>query len=369
MTVETVKKIKVCFVAPKAYPIFNPAIGNYFGGAEVDLYYLATELAKDGNFEVSFIVADYDQKDIEVIENVTVIKSLNFKRNMLSGLLRTWSALKKADADIYFLKCASPGTPVVAAFCKLRRRIFLYRLASVLESDGTYIKQHPILGRLFAASLRRAAMVFAQNSTDRENLAKTLSIPSRMIPNGHPLLPLRQQPKDKIIWVGRDDPVKKPERFLDLAGAFPDERFTLICQTLNNDAHYKNLVAQADEIANLEFLRHVPFNRIDTYFQQAKVLVNTSDSEGFPNTFIQACKAGAGILSFNVNPDGFLDTCKCGLCCNGNAERLTYNLRLMLENNRYIEFGSNGRKYAEQNHDIIKIAGEYKTIFYCLLKK
>ena len=369
MTAETTKKIKVCFVAPKAYPIFNPATGDYFGGAEVDLYYLAAELAKDGNFEVSFIVADYDQKDIEVVENVTVIKSLNFSKNMLSSLLRTWSALKKADADIYFLKCASPGTPVVAAFCKLHRRIFLYRLASVLESDGSYIRQHPFLGRLFAASLRRAAMVFAQNSTDRENLTKTLSIPSRMIPNGHPLPPMLDKSKDTIIWVGRDDPVKKPQRFLDLARAFPDERFSLICQTLNNDAQYKNLVEQAGNIANLEFLRHVPFNQIDTYFQRAKVLVNTSDSEGFPNTFIQACKASAAILSFNVNPDGFLDTCNCGLCCNGDAERLKYNLRLMLENNRYIEFGSKGRKYVEQNHDIIKIAAEYKAVFQQLLKK
>lgn len=55
MTAKTTKKIRVCFVAPKTYPIFNPATGNYFGGAEVDLYYLATELAKDNNFEISFI--------------------------------------------------------------------------------------------------------------------------------------------------------------------------------------------------------------------------------------------------------------------------------------------------------------------------
>ena len=113
----------------------------------------------------------------------------------------------------------------------------------------------------------------------------------------------------------------------------------------------------------------MPFNRIDTYFQRAKVLVNTSDSEGFPNTFIQACKAGAAILSFNVNPDGFLDTCKCGLCCNGDAARLTYNLGFILENNRYIELGLNARKYVEQNHDITRIAAEYKAVFYQLLKK
>ena len=39
--------IKVCFIAPKAYPIFNPAIREVFGGAQLDLYLLATELAKE----------------------------------------------------------------------------------------------------------------------------------------------------------------------------------------------------------------------------------------------------------------------------------------------------------------------------------
>jgi glycosyltransferase involved in cell wall biosynthesis len=367
MTTQS-KKIKVCFVAPKAYPIFNPTIGTYFGGAEVDLYYLATEIAKDADFEVSFIVADYGQKDIEVIEDVVVIKSLNFRSNALSGLFKTWIALKTADADIYVLKCASPGVPVVAKFCKLHRRAFVYRLASLLESDGTYIRQHLVLGRLFRWSLRQAKMVFAQNKIDNENLTRTMGIPSQVIPNGHPLPPMRQQKRDTILWVGRDDPVKKPERFLELAKAVPDEHFTIVCQTLNDDQHYKNLIEQAGQIANLEFIRHVPFDRINDYFQRTKVLVNTSDSEGFPNTFIQACNCGAAILSFNVNPDGFLDTHKCGLCCNGDAARLTYNMRFLLDGDRYVEFGAEARRYSEKYHDITKITAEYKSIFARLVQ-
>jgi glycosyltransferase involved in cell wall biosynthesis len=367
-TKEPHKKIKVCFVAPKAYPIFNPDKGDYFGGAEVDLYYLATEFACDSNFEVSFIVADYGQKDVEIIENVAVIKSLDFKSNVLTGILRTWNALKRANADIYVLKCASPGVPLVAAFCKLHRRFFIYRLASMLESNGIYIKQHPVLGRLFASSLRRAAMVFAQNAMDKENLTKTLGISSYVIPNGHPLPPMQQQARNTILWVGRDDPVKRPELFLDLARAVPNEHFTIVCQTLNNDQRYADLISEAGKIPNLKFIRHVPFNQIDACFQRAKVLVNTSDSEGFPNTFIQACKAGSAILSFKVNPDDFLDKFHCGLSSSGDFDRMVHNLRSMLENNRYIDLGTNGRRYVEQYHDVTKIASEYKSIFARLVE-
>ncbi len=360
-------KIKVCFVAPKAYPIFNPAIGTYFGGAEVDLYYLAVEIARDNRFDISFIVADYGQKDIEKIENVQVIKSLDFKKNLLNGLSKTWKALKQADADIYVLKCASPGVPVVAEFCKLHHKIFIYRLASLLESDGTYIKEHVFLGKLFKWSLRQAKIIFAQNKTDYDNLTRTMGLASHVIPNGHPLPPIGNQKRDTILWVGRDDSVKKPQRFLELAKSFPDEHFTIICQTLNNDDKYKNLIETARAIPNLEFIRHVPFNQINSWFGRAKVLVNTSDSEGFPNTFIQACNCGAAILSFDVNPDGFLNSYNCGLCCNGDVGRLTYNLRFMLESNRYLEFGANARRYSEKFHDITKIAAEYKSIFKQLI--
>ena len=45
--IETPAKIRVCFISLRAYPIFNPSVEKLFGGAEVDLYLLATELAKE----------------------------------------------------------------------------------------------------------------------------------------------------------------------------------------------------------------------------------------------------------------------------------------------------------------------------------
>ena len=360
---DSSKPLRVCYIAPKTYPVFNPNVGDYFGGANVDLYYLATEIAKDQHFESSFIVADYGQADGEVIEGVKLFKALDFGKGALSGLVRTWQALKRADADIYMMKCASAGVALVTLFCKLHKRKFIYRLASALESDGTFIKQNPIVGRLFAWSLRQAAMVFAQNAIDAENLTRTMGISAQVIPNGHRLPPMQTQRRDTILWVGRDVPIKNPEHFLDLAKTLPNEHFTIVCQTPNNDRHYADLIAKAGQIANLKFIRHVPFNQIDAYFQRAKVFVNTSDAEGFPNTFIQACKSGTAILSFNVNPDGFLDAHGCGLCCNGDTALLISNLRFILENGRFVEYGKQGRRYAEQYHDIPKIAAQYKRLF------
>ena len=359
-------KTKICFVAPKAYPLFNPDAKNvkyHFGGSEIDLYLLALELSKDSNFEVSFITADYSQPEIEKINNIKIIKSLDFNECPLKGSIKIWRAMKKADAQIYILKTASPGVPLVAMFCLLHKRFFAYRTASQHECDGKYVKEHLLLGPAFKFSLRKAKFVFTQNATDKENLQRTLGISSIFIRNGHYIEPLGIESRDIILWVGRSSPEKNPQLFADLAKQSPNENFAMICPQAMDDDHYEQLTRNAATIPNLKFIRQVPYSQIAEYFRKAKVFVCTSQREGFPNTYIQACMNATPILSLSINPDGFLDKYNCGFCSNGNFEQMADKLHSMLSDNKYIDLGKNARRYVEQNHDITKIAEEYKKLF------
>jgi len=362
MSAKTAEKIAVCFVSPKAYPLFRPDVEGVIGGAEVDLYLLSTELAKDNRFNVSCITADYGQKHEETIENVKVIKSLNFKQNPLTGAIKIWKAMKKANADIYMLESASPGVPLAAAFCKLNKKKFVYRTAHQRECEGDYLREHFLLGKAFVKSLQKAAVI-TQNDQDRDNLKKTTGLDSVVIRNAHKLPDISDADRKFVLWVGRSAEFKKPQRFLDLASRFPDEHFTMICQQATGDSCYDDLVSSAKKIENLEFIKRVSFNRIDEYFQKAKVYVSTSDSEGFPNTFIQSAKAATAILSYKVNPDDFLGKYNCGLVCNGDMTKLEDLLSSMLKDQTFSNFGANGRTYAEKNHDISKIIKEYKSVF------
>jgi len=355
--------IRVCFIAPKAYPLFNPTVKKVFGGAEVDLYFLATELAKDENFVVSFITADYGQKQAETIKNVKVIKSLSFKENPLAGAIKVWRAMQRSQADIYLLKTASPGVPLAAFFCLVHHRVFAYRTASIRECDGTYLKEHCFLGRAFAWSLRRAKAVLVQNAIDEENLARTIHVPAMVIPNGHRLTEPSWAKRDIVLWIGRSATVKRPELFIDLAEKMPGKHFTMICQHATGDDRYGELVERAGRVKNLEFIERVGFDEVESYFQRAKVFVNTSESEGFPNTFIQACNFAVPILSLNVNPDDFLYKYNCGVACDSNWEKLVDSLKCMLEESRYMNMGTNARKYVEEHHDITKIVEQYKKLF------
>ena len=65
--------VKVCFVGFYAWPLFRPAATGEIGGAEVQLYTLARELARDSGFRVDFIVRD-ENGGSETIDGVTVHK-------------------------------------------------------------------------------------------------------------------------------------------------------------------------------------------------------------------------------------------------------------------------------------------------------
>ncbi len=368
MTADRDQPIRVCFIMLKAYPLFNQEIESLFGGAEVDFYNLSTELAKDPNYRVSFITADYGQKPIEVREGVTIIKSLDFNGNLAMPSLRLWRALRAADAQIYVRELCSAVTMGVALFCKCYGRKFVYRTASTVECDGTYLRENYLRGKAFVWSLRHADAVLTQNETDANNLSVITGAPVQVIRNAHRVHPIQQQPHDKVLWVGRSATVKRPELFLELAKLLPQIQFTMICQRADNERQYNKLVNKAKQIENLKFIPRVPFHKIHEYFQRAKVFVNTSDYEGFPNTFIQACNSATAILSLNVNPDNFLDKHNCGISCNGDWPLLVDSLRSLLEEDRCLKMGINGKKYVEEYHDVTKIIKKYKELFEELVK-
>jgi glycosyltransferase involved in cell wall biosynthesis len=356
--------IRVCFVSPKSYPLFRPDTPGVFGGAEVDLFLLGTELARDERFAVSFVVADYGQAAEEMTGPIRLIRSLNFQAGGLAGAMRVWKALRTADAAVYMIKTASPGVPLTAAFCRRHRRSFVYRTAHQDECDGTWIRRHPLLGPCFRRALGRAAILLAQNQIDSDNLKRTTGLDSIVIPNGHPLPPLELGPnRDSVLWVGRSAAFKHPEYFVSLAARFPGERFVMICQEATRGVNYESLRRAAAGRPNLEFYDRVPFREIDRFFRRARILVNTSDSEGFSNAFIQACANGTPIVSLSVNPDLFLTRHLCGIDCGGSPQRLVEGLRFVLEGNRYIELGKNARAYAEGHHDVARIVDRYKELF------
>ncbi len=171
------------------------------------------------------------------------------------------------------------------------------------------------------------------------------------------------------MWVGRYAGLKKPEIFIDLAGKIKTEKFIMICPYKKEDfERWKKLKAEAEKISNLIFMEKIPFNKIQDYFYAAKLFVNTSDFEGFPNTFLQAAQAKTPIISLNVNPDNFISEYNCGIFCENNFEKMFQNTKELLQNKEELKIkGENIFNYLKQNHDIKVINKHLEKIIIDLL--
>jgi glycosyltransferase involved in cell wall biosynthesis len=153
---------------------------------------------------------------------------------------------------------------------------------------------------MFRWGLRRADLVIAQNQDQADLVRDNWRRPVELIPNFHAEdhgLPGRFD--GPVIFVGALRPVKRPDLFIELARAMPLRRFRLIGGPApGSEAYARQIQASAADVPNLEFTGFVPFVDVGREFDGAALLVNTSDFEGFPNTFLQAWLRGLPSLSF-----------------------------------------------------------------------
>jgi len=286
-----VKPIKVCFISLKSYPLFVKNSLDYFGGAEVQMSLIARELAKDKRFGVSLITGDYSQPPIIKQGRVTLLKT---------KLIDFLTVLKTVDADVYVERTINPKVLLVGWWCRLFKKKFAYMVAH--DWDCAYFR------------LKLANLIIAQHQLQSFALKQNLKLKSLVMPS---LIKMKTEEKtlrrQYILWVGRADKWKNPLKFLDLARHYSQEKFVMICRQGKNKALFNLVKNQAKSLTNLSFVPAVSAEKISTFFLQAKILVNTSTAEGFPNTFLQAGAARTPVLSFKVNPDSYIIRYQCGL--------------------------------------------------------
>ncbi len=355
------KPVRVCFISLSAYHLFNPGIRSEFGGAELQLYYLATELAKDPQFEIIFVTSDFGQPDIEVRVGVKLYKLFSppkkprYIRTIIE-YIRLWLLLKKINADVYIQRAAGIITGWIALFCRLNRKKFIYMTAhdnDVVANKKPSWMPRGIMGDIiwwgFKKGLKMTDLVMVQHQTQKKNLKRYYKREGYIRPSAHRIPEIRgQSNKECILWVARCEGWKQPEIFLELAALFPEEKFVMVCPVANDTGYFKEIKGRALNLSNLQFIDYVPFNAIDEYFMKAKIFITTSKDEGFPNTFIQAFKSKTPVLSLNVNPDDILERYNIGKCSQGDFSQLKFYLEDLLNNIKiWREMSENAYKYAK----------------------
>ncbi|NPA45214.1 MAG: glycosyltransferase family 4 protein [Chlorobi bacterium] len=366
---------KVCFVIPKAYYLFNPntkGAKDKVGGAQKQAYLLSISLAEDKNFDVHFLVADFNQEKIEQIKNVTIWKSFNFSNNIFKRVLNLLSVLKKINAEYYIFRSADVGVAFAMFYVKnvLKKKV-IYMIASDIETSKTEQKKHSSFATVKSMQYvyNKSDILTAQTKQQSLNLLKNRNrLPDAIIKNIYLNISdndVNFNKKNTILWVGRITKNKKPELFIELAEKYPNEEFIMIAPVVLEHKNYGNKIQNdVKNIKNITLLNYVNPNEINEFYKNAKIYVLSSEFEGFSNTMAEAMIQECPILSYNVNPDNILEDYKCGLCANKNSNLFFKQFDNLLNNDELRKtLGQNGRNYIKNEHGKNKIINTFKSLF------
>ena len=305
--------MKICFVGLDNLPVLAREYREHsIGGEAVQQTLLARAFARRGH-DVSMVVGDYGQPDGAQWESIRTYKAypadagipvLRFIHPRWTGL---WSALARADADVYYTSCAGMQVGQMALFCRRHGKRLVFRAASDSDCDPDRLLVRFARDRwLYAYGLRRADAILVQSAWQAAAMARNYRLPSLqagMLVEKSPPAPLRDI---DVLWLGNIRRVKRPDRMIELAALLPRETVHMAGGPLpGEEPLYDEIRDAAAGLSNVRFHGRLPYWEANELYGRASLLVNTSDVEGFPNSYLQAWIRGVPVVTL-IDPDGVI---------------------------------------------------------------
>jgi len=353
---------RLVFVSTLAYNYFFPGKIKQAGG-HTRIYNLSRAFAKKPGYKVFCITGDFGQPDIIEKHGVTLVKA---PIDNPLAFLKVLKIIKNLKPDILVDLCASPR---LFLYSVLKRFIdFNYVFLTCCDNDvnGNYKKVENIFFHcLYISGLKNADRIVAQVPEHQMLLKQNYNQDSDLVLSPYFDIKEKQTTKNKIIlWVGRAAYYKRPDIFINLAEKFTDQHFVMICNQSSYDNGFMRKIKKGNIPANLKFYEYVPYPEMQRFYEKAMFIVNTSDYEGFPNTFIEAAINNTPILSLNSDPNGMLSAHGAGFACNGKIEQLNKKCNKMVQDMDLLQtLGQKAFDYAFKFHRIEMAVDKFDKIF------
>lgn len=311
----------------------------------------------------------------------------NLTRNMFGALDQNgfhivWrqdvDIFDEVNADIYVVPGNHSMSAVAAYYCQESKKKYIFLAGSEYDYYPEYKTNpngHDMYGEsnfLKTYAIEHAALHIVQTQRQADMLEQGYGLDSIVIRNPINLNTLypRSTAPEVILWVGKaDERIKRPSLVLELARRLPNHPFVIILNKAVAEI-YVHCLEEARSLPNVTLIEHVPFDEVESYFAAARLFVNTSVFEGFPNTFLQAAKYGVPIVSTDVDPNNMLSQHGCGIVCGGNFERFVENVqRLTTDDGLYTEMSAASLNYVRTCHDKDIIIAQVEQVFLEVLAR
>lgn len=248
---------------------------------------------------------------------------------------RLWRLLDAVRPHVIYQRVACAYTGVAARYARARHCHMVWHVSSDRDVDPTlrrgswrapleHLRTRVERGCVNYGA-RAATAVVVQTQHQQALLMRNFGrAATAHIANFHPLAQeTLAKPADRIrvCWIANMKPLKRPEIFVALArqlAHLPQVEFLMVGDSYAMPEARKRFEQELRELPNLRHLGRLPNEAVNELLASAHVLVNTSDFEGFSNTFIQAWLRKAVVVSLRVDPDGVFRGERYGLCAGGD---------------------------------------------------
>jgi len=351
---------------------------NYYkyniGGAEIQNHYICQELNNNG-YEVHYIFyRDFLFSKIQAKENNIYLHTIYIPRQKLFNRfiriklflekMQLKYILKRITPEIIYLRSINTFLPSITSINKSINAKIYYAISTDGQvQKGFWAKRYnELFERKMLISLKETTKVIFQTSFQKDSFEKNYSHTGKIIRNGHP--PKKNieitESKPVIVWVGNLKRIKHPEIFLDLVKMLPEE-FKSVMIGKSNRLFRDMILETKRQRINFEYLDYQPNNVVEEIVANSFLLVSTSETEGFSNTFIEAWKYGKPVLSF-VDPDNLITRFKLGKKCSDVNDICNEILELLSNNGKYKNISKNCESFFNNSLTIDKMVKEIINI-------
>lgn len=339
------------------------------GGAELQISLLIAALREQRRFDVYYLARHIDEAmhpqgyRVVPIGRTPRVPTLGY----VMDLVPLYRALRDIEPHVIYQRVACGYTGICALYARRRRTPLIWHVAHdtdvtphSLDSGRNFLRRI-LEKRSVEFAIPRADRVVTQTRRQHELLLHHYGREAdAVVANFHP------EPSERIdksatptvVWIANLKPWKRPEAFIRLAQALRDldgVRFLMLGAEPPRGKHERwrgELVRAIEAAPNLTYLGHRTQAEVNYTLARAWVFVNTSLSEGFPNTFIQAWLRDAAVVSLSVDPDSVLALGKVGIHA-GTEERLAEAVRgLLTDPALRAGYAERGRAHAKAAHSL-----------------
>lgn len=299
----------ICFLGLYNLPALADEFRHLtFGGAELQQVLLARALAQRG-FAASMVVLDHGQADDTTWHGVRTFKAYGLDQGLpgVRFFHPRWSgtlaALRRAGARVIYSSGASYMPGMAAHYARRHGGKTVFRISSISDCQPDNLIVPNRRGKfIYEFGLRRQDLLLAQNEAQRSEMRRNYGRDSVVVPSlvepADRSVPLAERRGD-LLWVSNIRDCKRPDRVLELMPLLPEAKLDIMGGRQPYELGYFDEIQQRCAAqANIRFHGPMPYSDVNAAMAQARLLLNTSDIEGFPNTFLQAWVRGTPVVTF-----------------------------------------------------------------------